>query len=345
MPRLSNWFGGAARLAPVWKSALRAHVISLAWSPESRLVAAATVDGPTTVLDAETGATRQTLAGHESGTTAVAWVDEGTVATTGQDGCVRLWDVTSGTERVSLDAGAKWVERLAVSPCRTFLASAGGKKVRLWDRAGKLIQDYPDHTSTVTDLRWRPGCMELCSSAYGGVSVWSPSSAAAVRRFEWKGSVLALALSPDGKFLATGNQDSTIHFWVLATGEDFKMWGYPKKVKELAWDHRSQFLATGGGCRVTVWDCSGQGPEGTRPLPLDAHDKTGKVTALAFQWWGSLLVSGGDDGRVVLWRPQQGTRAIAEEKFSSGITQIAWSTDDRRFVVGTETGEILLAQP
>jgi WD40 repeat protein len=212
----------------------------------------------------------------------------------------------------------------------------------MWDRHGRLIQGSPDHGSTVSDIAWRPGSQELASAAFGGVSFWSPRTADRLRHFEWKGSVLRLAWSPDGKFLATGNQDSTVHFWISATGADLQMWGYPTKVRELAWDRTSRFLATRGGSQVTVWDCSGKGPEGTTPLSLAAHDETTTVSALAFQRSGPLLASGGGDGLAVVWRPEQGKRPHARMKLEAGITQVAWSGDDTRLAVGSEAGEVAL---
>lgn len=328
------------RLTRQWRSALPDHVISLAWSPDGKQLAAAAVSGPVAVIDAGSGVVRHMLPGHGFGTTSVVWADDATVASAGQDGRVRLWGAATGAERAALDAGAKWVERLAVSPCGTYLASAAGKKVRLWDREGRLIRDYPDHGSTVTDIVWRPGRLQLTASAYGGVRVWSPDGNEPVREFEWKGSVLQLAWSPDSKYLATGDQDSTVHFWIDATGQDLHMFGYPMKVRELAWDRGSRFLATGGGSQVTVWDCSGKGPEGTTPLQLKGHDGDATVNALAFQRNGTLLASGGGDGKVLLWRPADSSRRQAETRLDGGVTQVAWSGDDARVAVGTEGGEI-----
>ncbi|MDY3561072.1 WD40 repeat domain-containing protein [Gemmata sp. JC673] len=336
---VSGWFGGV-KLTEVWRGGIEDHVISLAWSPDDRFVAVAGAAGPVVVLDAGTGSARHQWPGHRGGATTVTWADEGTVASAGQDGRVRVWDATTGAERFALDAGARWVESVAVSPCGTYLASAAGKKVRLWGRDGCLLRDYPDHASTVTDLAWRPGGRELTTAAYGGVTLWTPDRPDAAGRLEWKGSVLRLAWSPDAKFLATGDQDSTVHFWVTATDTDLKMFGYPKKVTQLAWDHTSRFLATGGGHRVTVWDCSGSGPANTRPLVLDAHDAASKVSALAFQRAGPLLASGADDGRVLLWHPGSGRRPLADVRFETAVTQLAWSADDVRLVVGTETGAV-----
>lgn len=336
--------GRKPRLSRQWCATLPDHVIALAWSPDDKHVAAAAINGPIAVIDASSGAVRHMLPGHGFGATSVAWADIGTVASTGQDGRVRLWDAVSGAERLSLDAGAKWVERVAVSPSGTWIASAAGKKVRLWSRDGKLLRDWPEHVSTVTDVVWRPGGKELTSSAYGGVRLWSPSADSPVREFSWKGSVLRLAWSPDGEYLATGDQDSTVHFWIAATGQDLHMFGYPMKVRELAWDKSSRFLATGGGPVVTVWDCSGKGPEGTTPLQLQAHDEAATVNALAFQRAGVLLASGGGDGKVALWQPERGNRLLAESRLDAGVTQVVWSGDDTRVVAGTESGEVVVYQ-
>lgn len=332
------------RFAGVWQAGIGDHVIALAWSPDGTRLAAAGIEGAVRILDAATGSTRHTCAGHKTGATAVTWVDEGTVASAGQDGRVRVWDARTGSQAAALDAGAKWVERVAVSPCRSLLASAAGKKVRLWGRGGNLLRDYPEHASTVTDLAWRPGTPDVSASAYGGVTVWSPHAAEPADRFEWRGSVLRVAWSPNGRFLAAGGQDRTVHFWVVDQRLDLTMSGYLTKVNQLAWDHASRYLATGMCSRVTVWDCVGPGPGGTTPLALDAHDAAADVTALAFQHRSGGLASGGGDGRVFLWRPGRGARPFAGAALDDAVTQLAWAADDVRLAAGTNSGAVAVLE-
>jgi len=328
------------RLKKKWDGMLSDHIIALSWSPDGFLIAAASVSGPVAIIDSVSGKLHHIISGHGFGTTSIAWIDNSTLASAGQDGLVRFWDVASGGEKLALDAGAKWVERLAASPCGSYLASASGKKVRLWDKKGTHIHDYPDQASTITDIVWGPSRLELTSSAYGGIRVWSPSKKEPVREFNWKGSVLRLAWSPDGKYLATGDQDSTVHFWIGATGQDLQMFGYPMKVRELAWDRDSRFLATGGGSQVTVWDCSGKGPEGSTPLQLNGHDESANVNVLAYQRNGNLLVSGGGDGKVLVWCPVECARKKTGLKMGGGITQAVWSQDDSHIAVGSDLGEV-----
>ncbi|MCU0247346.1 MAG: hypothetical protein MUC42_12280 [Bryobacter sp.] len=334
-----------AALEANWQTETGEHVISLEWSPGGTTVAAATVSGPVLLLDGDTGKPKKTLSGHGFGTTQVAWRpgdDQGGVlASAGQDGRVRLWHGCLGAEMLTLDAGAPWVERIAWSPGGDFLAAAAGKKLRLWDfrdpaEPGKLLHAFPDQESTIADIAWKPGENVLATCGYNGLTFWSPFQDTPVRRFDWKGSMLKLAWSPDGKYIATGNQDSTIQFWIIATGKELQMWGYRSKIRELAWDCRSRFLASGGSATGVVWDCSGKGPAGTKPVLLDYHETL--LTQLAFQTEGSLLASGCQEGLIAIWRPGKEKQPLATAHLGSPVTQLAWSPSNKRLAAGSDEG-------
>jgi WD40 repeat protein len=152
--------------------------------------------------------------------------------------------------------------------------------------------------------------------------------------------MLALAWSPNGEYIAAGAQDCSVHFWQMATGEDLQMTGYPRKVRELAWDVASRYLATGGAEISCVWDCGGEGPSGSEPIQLEGHKES--ISSLAYQSKGDFLASGGEDGLVILWRPSQQRGAISIAKHPASISQLAWSSDDQRIAVGTAEGGVLL---
>ncbi|VTS05545.1 WD40 repeat domain-containing protein [Tuwongella immobilis] len=343
MSRLSQWLqSSSADWQPLGSSELPDHVIALAWSPNGAYLAAATVSGPIAVLDGTTGREVERVRGHGFGTTAVDWLDERTWLSAGQDGQIHRWEIGNHSPVQSWDGGAKWVERLAVSRCRQFVASGAGRQLRIWNRHGELLQSADDHASTVADLAWRPHQTQVATAAFGGIRLYSPKLAQPVQSHAWKGSVLRIAWSPDGNYLATGDQDSTVHFWIAATGEDLQMWGYPTKVLQLSWDPTSRYLATGGSNQITIWDCSGRGPEGTKPLALRGHDPRSSIAALAFQHRGPKLVSGATDGRVILWQPNKGSQLLRQHVIGPAITQISWAGDDRRVAVGTEIGTVAI---
>ncbi|MSQ93788.1 MAG: WD40 repeat domain-containing protein [Gemmataceae bacterium] len=341
MPRLNPFAGGRTKLTKLWESTIDGHVVSLAWSDALGLIAAASADGPIALFDAKTGRLICNLFGHGFGTAHIAWSVDGLhLASAGQDGKVRVWDGMAVMQIHELSGGAAWVERVAWCPTANLLASAAGKKLRLWNLDGEMLREYPDHPSTITDIQWKPNDALLASTAYGKLFLWRPEEQIAVREFAWQGSILALAWSPNGEYLAAGTQDSSVHFWVMKTGEDLHMQGYLTKVRELAWDPTSRYLATGGAEVCTVWDCSGAGPAGSEPIQLEAHKET--ITFLAYQRQGTLLASGGEDGLVALWQPGKQLGALALAKHDAPISQLAWSADDQRLAVGTADGNVLL---
>jgi WD40 repeat protein len=329
------------RLRKKWTDKLGDHVIAVCWSPTGTRLAAAQVSGPIRVYDSKTGTVMQRLKGHGFGTTALAFSSDGSrLASCGQDGKVRFWDPKTGDELLSVAGGASWVEHLAWSSTEPVLASAAGKSVRLWDQAGQPLRIFADHASTVSDIKWRPGHRQLSTTAYGALSLWDPDQNEPLQRFEWKGSILMHVWSPNGQFVATGDQDATVHFWFASTGQDLQMYGYPTKVRELSWDPTSRYLATGGGPVVTIWDCGGAGPEDSTPTQLEGHEDN--LTAVAFQRNGSQLASAGADGRVILWQPLKSKKPIAGAQLDAEVTALSWSPDDQSLAVGTDSGELML---
>ncbi|MCY4063072.1 MAG: WD40 repeat domain-containing protein [Chloroflexi bacterium] len=326
-----------------WRTNIDDHPIGLAWSPDGKTLAVAAVSGPITLFHGADGSVEHKLPGHALDTMAISWhKDSRLLASVGQDGKVRLWDAETGKQRSEMAGGASWVERVAFSPVGDYLVSAAGRKLRLWSASGELIREYTDANSTITDIKWRYDGRQFAISAYNGVVLYDPAKAEPLRRFEWQGSTLTLEWSPDGKYIATGDQDSTVHFWIADNGNDLQMWGYETKVLELAWSFNSRYLATGGGTQVVIWDCSGKGPANTQPNMLEGHQHL--IKHLQFQRQGMLLASGGNDGMLAIWKVRKKKAALlADAMFKAPIASVAWSPDDRRIAVSDESGALSIA--
>jgi WD40 repeat protein len=337
-------------LQGIWKADIEDHVIALAWSPTGKKLAAAAIGGPITIFS-DDGSAQLTLPGHRFGTNAVAWSQDGQhFASAGQDGKVILWDIPTRSPKAVLEGGASWVEHLAWNPLGGtqkgtphLLATAAGKKLKLWNAEGELVREFADHPSTIASLSWKPKSQFLTTAAYSRLAIFTAGSHTPFRQFTWKGSILTLAWSPNCKYIATGDQDATVHFWFEKDGKDLQMWGYPTKVRELSWDATSRYLATGGGAEVTVWDCI-RSPEGSTPITLKSH--TDIITALRFQHAGPLLASAGQDGRLFIWHPGQHARPLAGVAINSPLTQLAWSPNDAWLAISAENGGVaVLAKP
>ncbi|HEU4624987.1 MAG TPA: hypothetical protein VFS52_09510 [Steroidobacteraceae bacterium] len=321
--------------------ALDTYVVDIAWSPDGRAAAVAGGEGAVLLVeDVSEKARARVLGEHAMGAIAVAW-QPGTkvVASSGQDSSVALWDTAQASELKRVRPGMAWTERIAWSPDGKLLAAATGKVLTLWTAAGELTHKFEPLPATIAALAWDKPGRELAAAIQGGVAVHRIEPPQFnVRRYTWPAACLTAAFSPNGKFLATGTQDGTVHFWNLVTGKDSQMRGYSSKVLLTEWSANARYLATVAGNDVIVWDFGGKGPEGTRPLELRGH--TERITALAFQPSGPYLASAGRDWRISLWQPGKEATALDAHLTGGEISAIRWSPDGKRLAVGEAKGRL-----
>jgi WD40 repeat protein len=279
---------------------------------------------------------------HGLGVIAVAWQPGSNVfASTGQDSTVVLWDAASGNAVTRIRPGTAWTEHLAFSPDGKRLATATGKLLTLWDGAGQKVHAFEPLAGTIAAIAWDKPGHDLAAASMGAVTVhrMEPPQFPS-RKYPHAAACLTAAFSPNGKVLASGMQDGTVHFWWLATGKDSQMRGYPTKVTLTEWSANSRYLATAAGAEVVVWDFGGKGPEGSAPLEFSGH--TDRITHLAFQPNGSGLISAGRDWRLTLWEPGREKRAVDAHLTGGEITAVRWSPDGKRVAVGEAKGRLTI---
>lgn len=330
----------AARLDALWTVDAGDFPTALAWLAGGEQLVAGTGAGDVCLIAAGDGALR-VVGRHDNGVLAVAARGDGArFASAGQDGAIAEWKSGSGEALQRRERGRQWVEHLAYQPGGKLLASAAGRTVDLWSESGELVHSFEGHGGVVAALAW-DGSKRLAAAAFGGVwlhaivpGAWSSEA------LPWKGAPLTLVVSPNGKTIACGMQDGSVHFWRRPGGHHSQMSGYAHKVRETSWSANSRWLATGGGNAVVLWDFAGRGPEGTRPLQLDGH--TDRLTVVAFQPAGGHLVSGGRDWRLSLWRPGSTTLALDAHLLGAPLCALAWSPDSRRVALACENGEVAL---
>jgi WD40 repeat protein len=332
-------------LAFVWHAKLDDYITAVAWSPDGRQLAAASVSGQLGIYDAEKGQGLHILdRAHADGGDAVAWRPDGrALATAGRDGTWRLWDPTEGRQMIECEAGAPWPEHLAWSPAPLDakghrLALGAGSRVSFWTEAGESAGEAISFPRTVAQIAWVLGGKTLAVATSAGVSLRDPLTGTGERAFSSRDAMISMAFSPSGKWLLTGNQDCSVHVWNTDSNAEMHMRGYAAKVRHLMWHRGSRWLATDGGPTISVWDCSGPGPQGRTPTLLEWH--TDLVTALHYQPQGDWLASGSRDGGVAIWSPTQRQTLITAGKISSGVTRVAWSPDGRLLAATGEAGEI-----
>ncbi|MCY4213805.1 MAG: hypothetical protein OXF68_09290 [Gammaproteobacteria bacterium] len=313
-----------------WSATVDDYAIAGGWTARGDTLAVADSAGGVYAFEGKSGACAWGWPGrHDGGALALAVHPDGaTFATAGQDGHVLIWDVAGGEVKQAIEVGRAWVENLAWSPDGRLLAASCSRQVAAYGEDGREAWRSDDHPSTVSAIAWS-NAGELATACYGRVTFFDASTGEAGQQLSWKGSLVSMALSPDGDVVACGSQDNSVHFWRRSTEQDSMMSGYPGKPSALAFDDAGTLLATSGGPMVTVWSFQDDGPEGTRPGALELHVQP--VTTLAFARRALRLASGGRDGGVVVWSLKKSGEggAIGAAVVADLVAELHWRPDGR----------------
>src|SRR5262249_49241729 len=153
--------------------------------------------------------------------------DGKSLAATGADHAVRVWDLATGKQgHVFLDRELGEIDAVAYSPDGTMLAAtwhgvtvwdaASGKELQRFDqrsaepRGGDMVAFSPDSRALVLGDR---GTIYLCDPRTGKVlRPLEPRQEKSRERFS------ALVFSADGKMLFSGSSAGKLHGWEVATG-------------------------------------------------------------------------------------------------------------------------------
>lgn len=316
------------------------NIPSVACSPETGLLAAATAIGDILVWHTSDGKKLFTLEGHTGLIKSVAFNTAGTrLASGGEDRSIRLWDVETGQCLRVLHGHEGWVWSIAFRPDGALLASGGeDHSIRLWNvHNGECVEILAGHDHEVRSIAFHPTDGTLASGSKDcTVRQWHLEDGDSVETFEIGCQVWSVAFRPDGDTLAVGDDNGAVQLWDLQSKKCVSiLQGHERLVREVAFSPSGQILASSSDDRtIRIWDVDSMKCINT----LVGH--TSRVRTVSFGLGNQTLYSGSDDHTVRMWDIQVGQPAKTFQGYDDPVWSVAFSPDMKNLASAREYGKI-----
>ncbi|MEY4483062.1 MAG: hypothetical protein RL693_514, partial [Verrucomicrobiota bacterium] len=251
-------------------------------------------------------------------------------------------DVLAKLPKIAPKAGLKpAIQALAYSPKTKQLAAGSFGMVQILDGTTlKPVRKLEGVSGKVNAVVFSAdGAMLFAAAGDAGLTgmayQWQVSDGALVRKFEGHtDAIYALALSPDGKTLATGSYDQKIRLWNVETGaEAMLLKGHNGGVFGLSYRPDGKVLASASADRtVKLWEVATGKRLDTLSQPLKEQ------TAVIFSPDGKTLVAAGVDNRIRLWsissQATEGTNKLLFTRFAheGALLNLAYTTDGKSLI-------------
>ena len=283
------------------------NVFSVAFSPDSKIVAIGNSDGIIYLSDLNTGKLKRKLTGHSEDVQRVVFSPDGKMLASSSylDETVRLWDVHTGEHRRTLTEHTGDIEGLAFSPDGKTLASSGSGDgtIRFWNvRTGDQKHAVTGHTGGVHSVAFNPdGKFVASGHGDGSIRFWNSETGLHLKTFKKGYEASGLVFSEDGKTLAYAH-GLDIRLQDAGTGEEkMRLTGHERGMHSVVLSPDGDTLASGSeDTTIRLWDMH----TGEHKRTLKGHEH--RVYSVAFSPDGKTLASGSDDNTIRLWRVDTG---------------------------------------
>ncbi|KAF3317568.1 hypothetical protein TWF173_010336 [Orbilia oligospora] len=346
------------------------EINAVAFSADNKRLALASHDRTLRIWDIEDKARKEVeqLQEHEMGINVVIFSPDGTQLASGsRDGTVRLWNMNG--EDVKLLEGDSSVWALAFSSDGKWLASGsedGVVSLCNMEREGinRLAIYMEDRSETiwVRAVAFSPDTKWLAIGLDGTIILWNvekeevkclkelpgPGMEGSLVEGGW---IIAVAVSPDGKWLASGSADRKV-----------KLWNLEEKIKNetelLLEDSRRVPVVTSSSSSSSSSSASGTGGTSTSRL-YNAIIGTGNIEqkvvkilngdtddswtlTVAFSPDSNQLAAGLDNGKIKLWDVATGD-VVGEFDQQCEVAALKFSTDviqGKTIAIGHNSGMV-----
>jgi len=267
----------------------------IAYSPDGSTIAI-TADQGLTLWDTDDGR-RLRMFPTDAEASGIAFSPDGaTIAASGGFGAAS-WDVASGRLLTRFERHDDWVNRVHFDGDGALAVTAGeDRTARVWDAATGAQRAVIRERNPIRDAVLSPDGRLVATIVWdpGTLRLWSASTGDLVRTLLRPGAFVgSVEFSDDGRTIAAGLGDGTVHLWD-ATGRELRtIRGHTALVTAIDFNRRADRIVTSSvDGSVRVWDAE----TGEALLILTGH--ANEVSDAAFSPDDRYVASASSDGTV-----------------------------------------------
>ena len=246
------------------------------------------------------------------------------LATGGEDGAVEIWDLENVHDRKGAHHAAK-VRAVVFSPDGNSIASTGDDgAVWTWSVLKGDGRSLYKEAQPLTAIAWGPTTIYAGRADGKVISIDAATGKALATLESHHAEVRVLALSPDGKHLASGSRDGSVIVWTLADSKRRALATHADNVRDLVWTASNQLITAGGDPAIHVHDLAAAKTFDLAGNPSAVNDLAVSATEIA---------AACTDGKIRVWpidHPRGNPHTLIGHRVS--VAGVAFTLDGKKLL-------------
>ena len=331
----------------------QSRAFSVAFLQQGNVIASASRDGQILLVDRSGKAVGPAMLGHDAAVRALVGLGEDQLATVGVDGRLLVWRVDAAPSRLAraVEVPNRPVRAVATNPTGDLVAVGnddGDVMIRPATdlrAAGIVIRTGPN---PVWGLAFGPAGELATTSSTGTLQLWDAQTGQPRVGPVETGSIAAVvAISADGRTIATGGQDNLVRLWdsrLLSVGRPLA--AHTRPIEALAFRSSDGGLVT-AGYDGTLWLWTGVGADANvPPQGRRLAASTSPFASVALSPDGTTVVTGDIDGAILFWDAASVGASRAGRPLLLGhaapVSAVQYTSDGTSLLSADEKGAVRL---